>query len=117
MLDQVTEQLPTDTAAAAAGALPSHSSSSSSSDRPHLQQQQQQLDKSGWWGELARAAYAAVDGSLEGYEELTHDDSADGTTAGLSGPEAEMVKVSMRCCCYVWNCGVCCCRACRASNN
>jgi hypothetical protein len=79
------------TAAAAAAAPLSHS-------RHHLpqqqQQQQQQLDKSGWWGELARAAYAAVDGSLEGYEEPQIDDSStDSQAAGLSGPEAEMVKV------------------------
>jgi hypothetical protein len=100
----VTEPLAEETAAAAAAAA-----------APLLhsrQQQQQQLDKSSWWDEVARAAYAAVDGSLEGYEKPQQgDSSSDSQTAGLSGPEAEMVKVSClfellvcSCCFYV-----CCC--------
>lgn len=51
-------------------------------------------DKVKWWGEVAREAYAAVDGCLEGFDELPGAQSqADEDQTGLSGPEADMVQV------------------------
>jgi hypothetical protein len=84
------------------------SDNSSSSGGSCWSQRQQQLDRSGWWGEKARTAYAAVDGSLDGFEErynscFNNGDSSGTGPAGLTGPEAEMVKVRrqqyMQCCC------------------
>uniref|UniRef100_A0A383V7D2 MORN repeat-containing protein n=1 Tax=Tetradesmus obliquus TaxID=3088 RepID=A0A383V7D2_TETOB len=75
--------------AAAVTATPSNSTTSSSSSEPRTQQQQQ-LDKSLWWREVARAAYAAVDGSLDGFDERANNPAA--AAAGLSGPEADMIK-------------------------
>lgn len=49
-------------------------------------------DRLRWWGDLARQAYEAIDGSLQGFEE---DGPAEDTTpgSGMSAQEAEMVKV------------------------
>lgn len=53
-------------------------------------------DRVKWWGEVAREAYAAVDGCLDGFEvSLGLADQA-GDQTGLAGPEAELVKVGAR---------------------
>jgi hypothetical protein len=97
---QVTQPLQAtneDAAAVASASTPSNSSSSSSDNGPHHKQQQQQLDKSGWWSDVARTAYAAVDDSLDGFEDLCNaaaDTAESNALGGLTGPEAEMVKVS-----------------------
>jgi uncharacterized protein YdhG (YjbR/CyaY superfamily) len=90
--DSSTEQ-PLGTTAAAAADTPA----------PEQQQEQQQvIDKLTWWGEVAKEAYAAVDGCLEGWEDskavvgdaaASSHSSGPGTT-GLSAAEAAMVEVS-----------------------
>jgi hypothetical protein len=49
-------------------------------------------DKLAWWGDVAKQAYEAIDGSLQGFEAAEEDKTLEGQ-AGMSGPEAEMVKV------------------------
>lgn len=51
-------------------------------------------DRLKWWGEVAREAYADVDGCLDGFDESPGPSCQDAQDqAGLSGPEAELVKV------------------------
>jgi hypothetical protein len=48
-------------------------------------------DKSRWWAEVARDAYQAIDGSLEGFESAVPHSHASGN--GLSAQETELIKV------------------------
>ena len=50
------------------------------------------LDQLSWWGDLARQAYTAIDGSLQGFEEPPAVVAP--AEGGMTGSEAEMVKVS-----------------------
>lgn len=51
-------------------------------------------DKLQWWGEVAKAAYEAIDGCLEGFEDAVPESSlTPSTAAGLSAQETEMIKV------------------------
>jgi hypothetical protein len=50
-------------------------------------------DRLRWWGDLARQAYEAVDGSLQGFEDVSATAGETTQGAGMSAQEAEMVKV------------------------
>lgn len=50
-------------------------------------------DKLAWWGDVARQAYEAIDGCWQGFEDSEQDKTLDAASA-MTGPEAEMVKVS-----------------------
>lgn len=52
------------------------------------------LDKVAWWGDVAREAYEAMDGCLQGFEDAGEGKPLD-TASAMSGSEAEMVKVSV----------------------
>jgi hypothetical protein len=59
-------------------------------------------DKLRWWGDVAKQAYEAVDGCLQGFEDAAAADSKTlqdaGATAGMSESETELVKVRMHGC-------------------
>lgn len=50
-------------------------------------------DKLRWWGDIAKQAYEAIDGCLQGFEDAIEDKTPD-VTSHMSPSEAEMVKVS-----------------------
>jgi len=50
------------------------------------------LDKLSWWGDVARRAYAAIDGSLQGFDDTDGSKTPDDSPI-MSASEAEMVKV------------------------
>jgi hypothetical protein len=50
-------------------------------------------DKVAWWGDVAREAYEAIDGCLQGFEDAREGKTLN-TASAMSGAEAEMVKVS-----------------------
>lgn len=52
-------------------------------------------DKVRWWGDVAKQAYEATDGCLQGFEDTVLDTTADGVVSGMSPSEAEMVKVGV----------------------
>lgn len=56
-------------------------------------------DQVTWWANVAKQAYAEVDGSLDGFEEQQQRQGlgTDSVLAGLSASEAELVKVCSEC--------------------
>jgi hypothetical protein len=50
-------------------------------------------DKLRWWGDVAKQAYEAIDGCLQGFEDAAMDSSPD-VLSHMSASEADMVKVS-----------------------
>lgn len=44
---------------------------------------------------MAKQAYEAIDGCLQGFEDTMLDKTPDGVTSGMSPSEAEMVKVGV----------------------
>lgn len=54
-------------------------------------------DKLRWWGDVAKQAYEAVDGCLQGFEDATAGSKnlQDAAADGMSASEAELVKVGV----------------------
>lgn len=82
---------------AAASSGVSADSASSNGGASGRQQLPLELNRHRHWADVARSAYAAVDGRLDGFEDGEEARAAAGQApAGLSRHEAEMVKVRVR---------------------